>query len=148
MTPEVYNKIIYNFFVKFRAQFTCLLYLYEFIEIMMKYNYFLNSDIERFQLCILTCRVHCFTKIEMFGVTHPEDSETELDSFLHFEDTLFSELGLHTRTLNMGAHELGAQAYRKYDIEAWMPGRRRWGELSSCSDCTDYQVYLTVDAQM
>lgn len=85
-------------------------------------------------------RVHCFTKIEMFGVTQPKDSETQLNGFLQFEESLFAELGLHIRTLNMGAHELGAQAYRKYDVEAWMPGRRKWGELSSCSDCTDYQA--------
>ncbi|KAL1460550.1 hypothetical protein WDU94_012527 [Cyamophila willieti] len=85
-------------------------------------------------------RVHCFTKIEMFSVTLPQDSEKHLNSFLQFEEDLFAELGLHIRTLNMGANELGAQAYRKYDVEAWMPGRKKWGELSSCSDCTDYQA--------
>ncbi|KAI5748245.1 hypothetical protein M8J77_023434 [Diaphorina citri] len=85
-------------------------------------------------------RVHCFTKIEMFGVTLPEDSEKQLEQFLQFEESLFGELGIHTRTLNMGANELGAQAYKKYDVEAWMPGRKHWGELSSCSDCTDYQA--------
>uniref|UniRef100_A0A8D8MDB7 serine--tRNA ligase n=1 Tax=Cacopsylla melanoneura TaxID=428564 RepID=A0A8D8MDB7_9HEMI len=85
-------------------------------------------------------RVHCFTKIEMFGVTLPEESEKHLNSLLQFEQDLFAELGLHIRTLNMGANELGAQAHRKYDVEAWMPGRKKWGELSSCSDCTDYQA--------
>lgn len=76
----------------------------------------------------------------MFGVTLPDDSEEKLDQFLNFEEMLFADLGLHIRTLNMGANELGAQAHKKYDVEAWMPGSKKWGELSSCSDCTDYQV--------
>jgi seryl-tRNA synthetase len=50
-----------------------------------------------------------------------------------------SELGLHYRVLDMPTEELGAPAYRKYDIEAWMPGRGSYGEVSSASNCTDYQ---------
>jgi seryl-tRNA synthetase len=44
------------------------------------------------------------------------------------------------RVLDMPTHELGASAYRKYDIEAWLPGRKTWGEISSTSNCTDYQA--------
>lgn len=50
-----------------------------------------------------------------------------------------SELGLPYRVLDMPTEELGAPAYRKYDIEAWMPGRGSFGEVSSASNCTDYQ---------
>ncbi|XP_028173552.1 serine--tRNA ligase, mitochondrial [Ostrinia furnacalis] len=84
-------------------------------------------------------RVHQFTKVEMFVVTTPEDSDNMLEYIRKQQEELFSELGIHMRVLDMPPHELGAPAYRKYDIEAWMPGRNNYGEISSCSNCTDYQ---------
>uniref|UniRef100_A0A1B6M1D8 serine--tRNA ligase n=1 Tax=Graphocephala atropunctata TaxID=36148 RepID=A0A1B6M1D8_9HEMI len=84
-------------------------------------------------------RVHQFTKVEMFGVSEPEKSSELLEEFREFEEEQFASLGLHLRVLDMPPHELGAQAFRKYDVEAWLPGRQIWAELSSCSDCTDYQ---------
>jgi len=53
---------------------------------------------------------------------------------------IFDGLGFPFRVLDMPTEELGASAYRKYDIEAWMPGRGSWGEISSLSNCTDYQA--------
>ncbi|XP_055543101.1 serine--tRNA ligase, mitochondrial [Wyeomyia smithii] len=85
-------------------------------------------------------RVHQFTKVEMFAVCHPDQSGEMLEEFRNIEVGLFDELGLHFQLLDMPACELGAPAYRKYDIEAWMPGRQMYGEISSCSDCTDYQA--------
>lgn len=84
-------------------------------------------------------RVHQFTKVEMFAVTTPEQSEEMLEHIRHIQEELFTPLGLHMRVLDMPPHELGAPAYRKYDIEAWLPGRQTFGEISSCSNCTDYQ---------
>lgn len=84
-------------------------------------------------------RVHQFTKVEMFSVCHSSQSESMLDEFKNIEINLFKKLGLHFKLLDMPPHELGAPAYRKYDIEAWMAGRKMWGEISSCSNCTDYQ---------
>lgn len=84
-------------------------------------------------------RVHQFTKVEMFGVCLPEESENMTLYFRNIQEELFQSLGLHYRVLDMAKHELGNQAYRKYDIEAWMPGRNKFGEISSCSDCTNYQ---------
>ncbi|XP_058443907.1 serine--tRNA ligase, mitochondrial [Malaya genurostris] len=84
-------------------------------------------------------RVHQFTKVEMFSVCRPDQSDAILEEFKHIEVGLFNELGIHFQLLDMPACELGAPAYRKYDIEAWMPGREMYGEISSCSDCTDYQ---------
>lgn len=84
-------------------------------------------------------RVHEFTKVEMFSVCHSTQSETILDEFRDIEISLFNKLGLHFKLLDMPPNELGAPAHRKYDIEAWMPGRKIWGEISSCSNCTDYQ---------
>ncbi|XP_034832146.1 serine--tRNA ligase, mitochondrial [Maniola hyperantus] len=86
-----------------------------------------------------TYRVHQFTKVEMFAVTTPEQSDEMLEYLRQTEESLFSPLGLHMKVLDMPPHELGAPAYRKYDIEAWMPGRSNYGEISSCSNCTDYQ---------
>lgn len=76
----------------------------------------------------------------MFAVAAQEQSENVLQEFLSTEKTLFENLGLHFKILDMPPHELGAPAYRKYDIEAWLPGRSLFGEISSCSNCTDYQA--------
>jgi seryl-tRNA synthetase len=87
-------------------------------------------------------RVHQFTKVEMFGLTANEtgeESEKLFNEFVNIQKELFSGLGLHFRVLNMPTHELGAPAYKKYDIEAWMPDKKFYGEISSTSNCTDYQ---------
>ncbi|XP_046639176.1 serine--tRNA ligase, mitochondrial-like isoform X2 [Daphnia pulicaria] len=87
-------------------------------------------------------RVHQFTKVEMFGVTSGEAAASDalLEEFVAIQKELFSSLGLHYQLLDMPLHELGAPAYRKFDIEAWMPGRNMYGEISSASNCTDYQA--------
>ncbi|KAI9554551.1 hypothetical protein GHT06_019824 [Daphnia sinensis] len=87
-------------------------------------------------------RVHQFTKVEMFGVTSGDvaASDALLEEFVAIQKELFSSLGLHYQLLDMPLHELGAPAYRKFDIEAWMPGRNMYGEISSASNCTDYQA--------
>ncbi|XP_065511253.1 serine--tRNA ligase, mitochondrial isoform X2 [Caloenas nicobarica] len=87
-------------------------------------------------------RVHQFTKVEMFGVTAAErgtESEELLGEFLALQKEICSELGLHYRVLEMPTQELGLPAFRKFDIEAWMPGRGKFGEVTSTSNCTDYQ---------
>ncbi|KAL4426351.1 hypothetical protein ABPG77_004645 [Micractinium sp. CCAP 211/92] len=84
-------------------------------------------------------RVHQFSKVEMFVVCTPEQSEALHQQLLELEVEMFTELGLHFQVLDMASHDLGAPAYRKYDIEAWMPGMGRFGEVSSASNCTDYQ---------
>lgn len=87
-------------------------------------------------------RVHQFTKVEMFGVCagELEHSEKLLEEFVSIQRDLFESLGLHFIVYEMPPHELGAPAYRKVDIEAWMPGRGLYGEVSSASNCTDYQA--------
>lgn len=84
-------------------------------------------------------RVHQFSKVEMFVVCTPEQSDAMHKELLDIEVEMFSELGLHFKVLDMPTADLGAPAYRKYDIEAWMPGMERYGEISSASNCTDYQ---------
>ncbi|KAJ2779878.1 seryl-tRNA synthetase, partial [Coemansia interrupta] len=85
-------------------------------------------------------RLHQFTKVELVVLTAPEESDAELARLVEFQASLYADLGLTFRVLDMPMHELGASAYRKFDIEAWMPGRKAWGEVSSASNCTDYQA--------
>ncbi|CAL7937404.1 unnamed protein product [Xylocopa violacea] len=84
-------------------------------------------------------RVHQFTKVEMFVCSKQEESLRLFQELQEIQENLFSSLHLHFRIIDMPPHELGAPAYRKVDIEGWMPGRNLYGELSSCSNCTDYQ---------
>ncbi|BAT78499.1 hypothetical protein LR48_Vigan04g193100 [Vigna angularis] len=84
-------------------------------------------------------RVHQFSKVEMFIFCRPEESEHHHQELIKIEEDLFSSLGLHFKTLDMASADLGAPAYRKFDVEAWMPGLERFGEISSASNCTDYQ---------
>ena len=84
-------------------------------------------------------RVHQFSKVEMFVVCTPEQSEQLHQELMDIEVEMFEELGIHFKVLDMPSGDLGAPAYRKYDIEAWMPGLERYGEISSASNCTDYQ---------
>lgn len=75
----------------------------------------------------------------MFSICLPSQSEQMLEIFKDIEISIFKPLKLDLRLLDMPPYELGTQAYQKYDIECWMPGRKMWGEISSCSNCTDYQ---------
>jgi len=84
-------------------------------------------------------RVHQFSKVEMFVVSEPSQSAVLHEELLEIEVEILKELGLHFRVLDMPATDLGAPAYRKFDIEAWMPFREGFGEVTSASNCTDYQ---------
>ncbi len=88
-------------------------------------------------------RVHQFTKVEMFAFTTPDQSEDMLNMFLDLECEIFNGLGLPFRVLDIASGDLGGPAYRKFDLEAWMPGRGQdgeYGEVTSTSNCTDYQA--------
>ena len=85
-------------------------------------------------------RVHQFTKIEMFAFTLPETSDAMLEELRSLECRLFDGLGIPYRVVDTATGDLGGPAYRKYDLEAWMPGRGDYGEVTSTSNCTDYQA--------
>ncbi|MCA9163324.1 MAG: serine--tRNA ligase [Planctomycetales bacterium] len=88
-------------------------------------------------------RVHQFTKVEMFAFTKPDQSDAVLEEFCQLECRLFDGLGLAYRVVDTATGDLGGPAYRKYDLEAWMPGRGEageYGEVTSTSNCTDYQA--------
>lgn len=88
-------------------------------------------------------RVHQFTKIEMFAFTLPEQSSEIHEELRQLECDLFDGLEIPYRVVDTATGDLGGPAYRKYDLEAWMPGRGEsgeWGEVTSTSNCTDYQA--------
>jgi seryl-tRNA synthetase len=87
-------------------------------------------------------RVHQFTKVEMFVYCLPEESGAFHEELRSIEEEIFSGLEIPFRVVDTCTGDLGAPAHRKWDLEAWMPGRNNgeWGEVTSTSNCTDYQA--------
>jgi seryl-tRNA synthetase len=85
-------------------------------------------------------RVHQFDKVEMFSFCAPDKSAEEHDFMRSVEEEVLQELGLPYRAVNIAAGDLGAPAAKKYDLEAWLPTQERYREVTSCSNCTDYQA--------
>jgi seryl-tRNA synthetase len=88
-------------------------------------------------------RVHQFTKVEMFVFCTPEQSDQIHEEIRAIEEEIFNGLGLPFHVIDTCTGDLGGPAYRKYDLEAWMPGRGNggdYGEITSTSNCTDYQA--------
>lgn len=88
-------------------------------------------------------RVHQFTKVEMFAFCAPDQSEALHAEMLRLEEQIFHGLELPYRVIDTCTGDLGGPAYRKFDLEAWMPGRGEggeYGEVTSTSNCTDYQA--------
>jgi len=85
-------------------------------------------------------RVHQFTKAEMFIYCRPEESDKYHQHILEMEEKIYQGLGLPYRVVEMCTGDLGTMAARKFDIEVWMPTRGEYGEVTSTSNCTDYQA--------
>jgi seryl-tRNA synthetase len=86
-----------------------------------------------------TYRVHQFTKLEMFVYCKPDDSEELHKEILKIEKEIADNLKFPYRVIDTASGDLGAPAYRKFDIEAWMPMKNGYGEITSTSNCTDFQ---------
>lgn len=85
-------------------------------------------------------RVHQFEKIEMVSVCAPEDSPRVHEEMLAAEEKLLQLLGIPYRVIVLAAGDLGGSATKKYDIEAWLPGQGKYREMTSTSNCTDFQA--------
>lgn len=85
-------------------------------------------------------RVHQFTKVEMFGFCKPEDAVAEHAAILAIEEELLQALGLPYHVLNICTGDLGLPAAKKWDTEAWFPTQNRYREVTSTSNCTDFQA--------
>ncbi|HVV25830.1 MAG TPA: serine--tRNA ligase [Candidatus Saccharimonadales bacterium] len=85
-------------------------------------------------------RVHQFNKLEMYAYTLPEQSGEIHERLLALEEELWQSLGIPYRVVNIASGDLGAPAAKKYDLEYWSPVDGAYRELTSCSNCTDYQA--------
>ena len=85
-------------------------------------------------------RVHQFNKLEMYAYTLPEQSVEVHEKILAVEEEIYQELGIPYRVINIASGDLGAPASKKYDIEYWSPVDGSYREITSCSNCTDYQA--------
>ncbi len=85
-------------------------------------------------------RGHQFDKVEMYKITAPEDSPAALERIVADAEDLLRRLGLLYRVVSICTGDLGVVAAKKFDLEVWAPGCAEWLEVSSCSNCTDYQA--------
>ena len=85
-------------------------------------------------------RVHQFNKLEMYAYTLPEQSAEIHEKILAVEEEIYQDLGIPYRVINIASGDLGAPASKKYDIEYWSPVDGSYREITSCSNCTDYQA--------
>jgi seryl-tRNA synthetase len=85
-------------------------------------------------------RMHQFYKVELVSVTRPEDSEAEHERMTSCAEKVLNKLGLATRTIMLCSGDTGFGARKTYDIEVWLPGQNAYREISSCSNCWDFQA--------
>ena len=85
-------------------------------------------------------RQHQFTKVEMVSIVKPENSEDELERMTGCAEEVLKRLGLPYRVVTLCTGDLGFGARRTFDIEVWLPGQDRYREISSCSNCGDFQA--------
>lgn len=85
-------------------------------------------------------RVHQFNKLEMYVFCLPEKSKETHEQIREIEEEIWQEIGIPYRVINIAAGDLGAPAAKKYDIEYWSPVNQKYQELTSCSNCTDFQA--------
>ena len=85
-------------------------------------------------------RIHQFEKVELVSLCKPENSEAELEAMVACAENILQDLGLHYRVSLLAAQDCSFQSAKTYDIEVWLPGQDRYYEVSSASNCTDFQA--------
>ena len=85
-------------------------------------------------------RVHQFDKVELIKVVKPESSYDELEKMVANAETVLQTLGLHYRVILLCTGDMGFASAKTYDLEVWAPGQGQYLEVSSCSNCEDYQA--------
>ena len=85
-------------------------------------------------------RQHQFTKVELVSIVEPEHSEDELERMLQSAESILQELNIHYRIMTLCTGDMGFSAQKTYDIEVWLPGENKYREISSCSNCGDFQA--------
>ena len=85
-------------------------------------------------------RQHQFSKVELVSITHPESSNDELERMTGCAEEVLKRLGLAYRVILLCTGDMGFGARKTYDLEVWLPGQDRYREISSCSNCWDFQA--------
>lgn len=85
-------------------------------------------------------RQHQFSKVELVSITHPDESENELERMTGCAEEVLKRLGLSYRVMTLCTGDMGFNSRKTYDIEVWLPGQDRYREISSCSNCWDFQA--------
>src|SRR4030095_1763897 len=85
-------------------------------------------------------RVHQFDKVELIRITRPEDGYAELEQMVGNAERVLQTLGLHYRVIQLCTGDMGFASAKTYDIELWAPGQGTWLEVSSCSNCEEFQA--------
>lgn len=85
-------------------------------------------------------RIHQFEKVELYTVCEPEKSDAEQQLMLECAENILNQLGLHYRISLLAAQDCSFPSAKTFDIEVWMPGQNAYYEISSCSNCTDFQA--------
>ena len=85
-------------------------------------------------------RQHQFTKVELVSLVEPEQSKDELKRMLSCAEGILQDLDLHYRVMTLCTGDMGFNANKTYDIEVWLPGEDQYREISSCSNCGDFQA--------
>jgi seryl-tRNA synthetase len=85
-------------------------------------------------------RQHQFTKVELVSITTPEQSQDEHERMLAYAEEVLRRLELHYRVVTLCAGDMGFAAQKTYDIEVWLPGQNMYREISSCSNCGEFQA--------
>lgn len=85
-------------------------------------------------------RQHQFTKVELVSITTPEHSNNELERMLSCAESILQDLNIHYRIVTLCTGDMGFSAKKTYDIEIWLPGENAYREISSCSNCGDFQA--------
>ena len=85
-------------------------------------------------------RQHQFTKVELVSIVEPQHSEDELERMLTCAESVLKDLNIHYRIMTLCTGDMGFSASKTYDIEVWLPGEDNYREISSCSNCSDFQA--------
>lgn len=85
-------------------------------------------------------RIHQFEKVELYSICNPEKSFQELEMMVNCAENILKALGLHYRVSLLAAQDCSFSSAKTYDIEVWLPGQNQYYEVSSCSNCTDFQA--------
>jgi seryl-tRNA synthetase len=84
-------------------------------------------------------RQHQFKKVELVSITHPDDSEAEHERMTQCAETVLQALAIPFRKILLCSGDTGFGSTKTYDLEVWLPGQQAWREISSCSNCRDFQ---------